>query len=236
MMTKILACNQKMYLTHDEANNLAESMKSLNTNGIKLIVCPSFLNFDVFKDYTLGAQDAYFEDKGAYTGEVSAYDLSLRNIKYVIVGHSERRIYDTDEIVNKKMMAVLRNGMIPILCIGETKIENELKKTPEVLKRQLTKAFKNINLDSYQEVLVAYEPRYLIGTGAAAEKSVIEDTVLYIKKVLENLGINNYKVLYGGGVNKNNIDQTKTDLIDGYLIGGSSTKYNELKDIIECIK
>ena len=184
-MEKVLVCNHKMYLTHDEAYNLAVSMNQLDTDGVNLIVCPSFLNFDVFNNYTLGAQNAHYEDKGPYTGEVSAYELSLMNIKYVIVGHSERRDYDTDEIINQKMKAVLRNGMTPILCIGETRTENSMMKTPEVLKRQLTKAFKDIKLESYQEVLIAYEPRFLIGSKKSAPKDIIEDTTIYIKKVLE---------------------------------------------------
>ena len=235
-MEKILICNHKMYLTHDEAYNLAADMKTLDTNDAHLVVCPSFLNFDLFNDYELGAQDAYYEDKGPYTGEVSAYDLSLRKIEYVIVGHSERREIDTDEIINKKIKAVLNNGMTPILCIGETKIEKELMKTPEVLKRQLTKAFKDIALEPYQQVFIAYEPRFLISGNKAINKDEIEDVILYIKKVLEMLNIANYKILYGGGVNKENINNIKSNLVDGYLIGGASTNFVELKNILECIK
>ena len=95
-MKKILVCNQKMFLTYDEAVALKKEMDDVDFSKVDLIACPSYLNLDVFKNYNLGAQNCFYEDKGAYTGEVSAYDLSFKNVRYVIIGHYERRCYDSD--------------------------------------------------------------------------------------------------------------------------------------------
>lgn len=232
-MKKVLVCNQKMYLTYDEAKILRKGLSTINTDKIDLIIAPSYLNYEVFKDYTLSAQNVFYEDQGPYTGEVSAYDLSLRGIKYSLVGHSERRIFDTDEIINKKINALFRNSMIPILCIGETKIEKEMHKTSEVLKKQLTKALKDINYD-YDMIYIAYEPRFLIGGKNALSKEEIIDIFKYIKKILFNLGIDKYKLLYGGAITSNNINNLNSDMIDGYLLGSSCVDIEELKNIIKC--
>lgn len=235
-MKKILICNQKMYLTHDEATLLREKMDILDISNLELIVCPSYLNFDVFKNYELGAQNAFYEDKGAYTGEISAYDLSLRKIKYVLVGHSERRIYDDDKIVGLKVKAILRNSMTPILCIGETKLDRELRRTPEVLKKQLEIALNDVKLDDTQELYIAYEPRYLIGGKKALSKAEIIDTINYIRKIINYMKIKNYKLLYGGAITSDNINDVINDNVDGYLLGNSCVSFNELKEIIKCIK
>ena len=131
-MNKLVVCNQKMFLTYDEASMLKKQMDEVDFFSVNLIVCPSILNLDIFKNYTIGSQDCFYEDKGAYTGEVSAYDLSFKNVKYVIIGHSDRRKYDNDKEINLKVKAALRNGITPILCIGETKIDKELIRTSEV--------------------------------------------------------------------------------------------------------
>lgn len=233
---KTLICNQKMYLTKDESENLRKAYDNIDFNGIELVVCPSYVNFDIFKGYVLGAQNCFYEDRGAYTGEVSAYDLSLRGIKYSIIGHSERRKYDTDEIINLKVKACLKHAITPIICIGETRLENEMRKTSEVLKRQITKALDNISLDKLDEIIIAYEPVHKIGTGSSLKKEEIEDTATYIRKVLEELKIDNYKLLYGGSVSKDNIEDISTEMIDGYLLGGASVKEEELKNIVKCIK
>lgn len=233
---KTLVCNHKMYLTHDEAIMLKEDMKSIDLKDIQFIVCPSYLNFDVFNNNTLGSQDAFYEDKGAYTGKISAYDLSLRGIKYAIVGHSDQRLYDTDEVINLKVRALLRNSMTPIFCIGETKIDSELRRTSEVLKRQIIKGLKDVKLDTNQEIIVAYEPRFLIGSKKTLSKEDIEDTLKYIRKILESINITNYKLLYGAGINSKNINLIKSNMCDGYLLGSSSCDINELKIIVNSVK
>lgn len=234
-MKKILVCNHKMFLTHDEAVGLRNNMDDIDFRDIKLIVCPSYLNFDVFKSYDLGAQNCHYENRGAYTGEISAYDLSLRGIKYVLVGHSERRKYDTEVDINNKVSAILRNNMIPILCIGETKIDKELRRTSEVLKKQLLTAIDKIDFQNENEIIVAYEPVWAIGSNKYLSKEEIEDILEYIKKLLIQNNVLNYKLLYGGSINDKNIKEILSDKVDGYLIGNSSVDKDLLNNIVKCI-
>ena len=235
-MNKLVVCNQKMFLTYDEASMLKKQMDEVDFFSVNLIVCPSILNLDIFKNYTIGSQDCFYEDKGAYTGEVSAYDLSFKNVKYVIIGHSDRRKYDNDKEINLKVKAALRNGITPILCIGETKIDKELIRTSEVLKKQLYKALEGILLDSKEKIIIAYEPVWAIGGEKTVSKEVIEDTFKYIEKLLKEKNIYNYKLIYGGSITSKNIKNILSDKIDGYLLGLSSVNIDELKKIIKCIK
>lgn len=233
---KTIICNHKMYLTYDEAKRLKEEMSLIDLSNIELILCPSYLNFNIFKDYKLGSQDSFYIDKGPYTAEVSSYDLSLRGIKYSLVGHKDRRKYDDDKVINLKIKSLLKNSMTPILCIGESKLDKELMRTPEVLKKQLEKALNGIYLEEYQTIYIAYEPSYLIGLDNALSVDKIIDTLDYIKKIVDFIGIKNYKLLYGGAVNSSNIKELLSDKIDGYLLGKSSVDINELEKIIKCIK
>lgn len=233
---KTIICNHKMYLTYDEAKRLKEEMSLIDLSNIELILCPSYLNFNIFKDYKLGSQDSFYIDKGPYTAEVSSYDLSLRGIKYSLVGHKDRRKYDDDKVINLKIKSLLKNSMTPILCIGESKLDKELVRTPEVLKKQLEKALNDIYLEEYQTIYIAYEPSYLIGLDNALSVDKIIDTLDYIKKIVDFIGIKNYKLLYGGAVNSSNIKELLNDKIDGYLLGKSSVDINELEKIIKCIK
>lgn len=235
-MKKILICNQKMYLTKDEAINLSYDYNTIDFSNVELIVCPNYLNFEYFSDYKLGAQNCFYEDKGSYTGEVSPYDLHLRGIKYAILGHSERRMYDTNEIINLKVKACVRNSIIPIICIGESKIEKELLKTSSVLKKQITTALSGVDLTDDYPVLIAYEPVYKIGSSSPLSKEEIEDTFKYIKKILDDMKIPNYKLLYGGSVKGENVKHILSDEIDGYLVGASCINASELNTIIKCIK
>lgn len=235
-MKKILICNHKMFLTHDEAILLRNSMDDIDFSEVDLIICPSFLNFDVFENYKLGAQNCHYANNGAYTGEISAYDLSLRNIKYVIVGHSERRKYDTDSEINLKIASTLKNNMTPILCIGESKMDRDLRRTTNVLKKQLFTAVDKLEMNKDQELIVAYEPVWAIGGDTSLSKEEMEDALIYIRKLLEQKNILNYKLLYGGSVNSNNIESILSDKVDGYLLGNSSINENELGVIVKCIK
>ncbi len=235
-MKKLLICNHKMFLTYDEAVILNQKMSEIDFSMIDLIICPSYLNFDVFKEYKLGAQDAFYEKSGAYTGEISSYDLSLRGIKYSIVGHFERRKYDTNNTINLKVKALLKNMMTPILCIGETMMDKELRRTSEVIKKQLYSALNDIKLEDNEQIIIAYEPVWAIGNGNNLSKNEIEDVLKYIRKLLKQREISNYKLLYGGSINKNNIKNILTDEADGYLIGNSSVNVEELLYISKCIK
>lgn len=235
-MKKMIVCNHKMFLTRDEAQVLNQKMEKEDYSNTNLIICPNLLNLDLFKNYNLGAQDAFYEDKGAYTGEVSAYALSLVGVKYVIVGHAEKRFSDSNEIINKKIKAILRNSMTPILCVGETKMDKELRRTSEVIKKQLQIALSNVELEPYQEVVIAYEPNWIIGGNQSLSKLEIEDALKYIRKLLKQNNIFNYKLLYGGSITTQNIKNILSDEVDGYLLGNSSVNIEDLNYIIKCIK
>lgn len=235
-MSKILVCNQKMFLTEDEANLLKNEMDIINFDDIELIVCPNYLNMQLFSNYKLCSQDCYHEDKGAFTSRISAYDLSLRGVKYSLVGHSDIRDKETDKEINLKVKALLRNSMTPILCIGETKYDKELMKTSFVLRKELIGALKDVKLDLGQTIYIAYEPRYLISGRNVLNKKDIIDIFIYIKKILRDLGIDNYKLLYGAAINSENIKDLVCDEIDGFLLGASSVSISELKSILKCLK
>ena len=161
--------------------------------------------------------------------------MSLRGIKYVLVGHSERRKYDTEVDINNKVSAILKNNMTPILCIGETKIDKELRRTSEVLKKQLLTAIDKIDFQNENEIIVAYEPVWAIGSNQYLSKEEIEDTLEYIKKLLIQNNVLNYKLLYGGSINDKNIKEILSDKVDGYLIGNTSVDKVLLNNIVKCI-
>lgn len=234
-MKKIVILNHKMFLTKDEAKLLKTKMDNLEYNNLDLIVCPSYINIDVFNNYDIAAQDCFYEDTGAYTGFISSYQLSLLGVKYSLVGHSERRLFDTDNIINKKIKSLLKNCMVPILCIGDTKEEKEMMKTSEVLKRQLKKALMGINFSSLDNIIIAYEPSFLIGGKNTLKKEEINEIILYIKKLLIDFKVPNFKVVYGASIDNKTINNIKDCDVDGFLIGSSSANYEELKEIIKCI-
>ena len=231
-MNKIIVCNHKMFLSRKDCLELKKNLDNLDINEIDLIICPNYLNFDIFSGYQLGAQDAFYAQDGAYTSKISASNLSEIGIKYSIVGHSYMRRFDTDDIVNLKVKAILDNNMITILCIGE---EDENRKSWEsTISKQLKDGLKGIDKNS--KVIIAYEPIWTIGTGKIIDSSRLEESVNYIKKLLSELEINNYKILYGGSVTSSNISEISSNLVDGYLLGKSSASVNELLNIIKCIK
>lgn len=227
-MKKIIMANLKMNLNNDEMKNYKQVLESSGIDG--LIICPSYLFLSDMKSdkYDLCSQNGYAVDKGAFTGEISFYQLNSLGIKYSLVGHSERRhvFKETDEDMNMKLQSCIKNNIIPILCIGETKEERENNKTKEVLENQLNIALKDINLTN---INIAYEPVWAIGTGLIPTMDEINNTHLHIKKVLkESLNIDS-KVLYGGSVNLSNIsDITALSNVDGVLIGGASNDPNNL--------
>lgn len=234
-MKKMLICNQKMFLTHDEALMLKNNLDALNIESNDFILCPSYLNFDIFKGYNIGAQNCFYEDTGAYTGEISAYQLHLNGIKYCLLGHLERRNKESLHEINLKIKACFRNSITPVLCIGETKLDKEMRRVYESIKKQLITILKGINLSYAERIIIAYEPEWA-NDKCIIEKETLEDTILFIKKVLSDLKIENYKLLYGGGITSNNIENVLTDSVDGYLIGSASTDIHEIKEIVKCIK
>jgi triosephosphate isomerase (TIM) len=239
----MIAGNWKMNTSLDEAVKLVKTMlPGLDKlKGVEKVVCPPFISLDAVRNILkgstvkLGAQNLFYEEKGAYTGEVSPLMLS-KLCEYVIIGHSERRQYfgETDEIVNKKMKAAVKNGLIPIMCVGEKLEENEAGKTESVLKRQVT-ACSDHEYFTHGAV-IAYEPIWAIGTGRAATAAQAEQTIAFIRRLVTEQqggdigGV--VRILYGGSVTAANIAEfMKERDIDGALVGGASLKADDFVSI-----
>jgi triosephosphate isomerase len=244
MRVPLIAGNWKMNTTVDEATALVGKMiEALDKiENVEKVFCPPFVSLaavaEIVKDSSikLGAQNMHFEDKGAYTGEVSP--LMLAGLcKFVIIGHSERRQYfnETDEIINKKLKAALRYEIKPILCIGEKLEENEAGMTEEVVSHQLESALTDVFNPS--GTVIAYEPVWAIGSGRSANSEQANKTInlirqrvadLYDKAVAQNI-----RILYGGSVTDENIAEfIKQTEIDGALVGGASLKAEQFINIV----
>ncbi len=188
----------------------------------------------------VGAENLHFEDKGAFTGEISADMLKEMAVEYVIIGHSERRQYfaETDETVNKKHLKALEKGLLPIVCVGETLTEREQGITEDLMRKQTKIAFLNVTKEDALKSIIAYEPVWAIGTGMTATKEqadevcgIIRDT---IAKLYDNETAEAIRILYGGSMNaKNAKELLEMPNIDGGLIGGASLKAEDFNIIIE---
>lgn len=224
---KILAANFKMNLTLNEINEYIDKIKDIDNKNIVFIPSNIYIPYFLNKKFSVGVQDAYYLDNGAFTGEVSAKQISSLGVNYAIIGHSERRMYfnETNDILNKKILSCESNGLKVIYCIGETKEERESNKTKEVLLKQLDEGLKGAS-----EVIIAYEPRWAIGTNVTPTNEEIEDIISFIKSKY------NYKVLYGGSTNDKNIASLNTiSNVDGFLVGGASLDYDKFKKMIEIV-
>jgi triosephosphate isomerase (TIM) len=245
MRLPIIAGNWKMNTTVDQAVSLVQDMLSKldKIDGVEKVICPPFVSLTTIKkllagsSVKLGAQNLYFEEKGAYTGEISP--LMLAGLcDYAILGHSERRQYfaETDETVNRKVKAAIKAGFTPILCVGETLAQNEAGKTEEVVTRQVKGALAEIN--SPHHLVMAYEPIWAIGTGKAATAKQANLTIGLIRHVLSQLygepAAQAIRIQYGGSVTGANIAEfISQSEIDGALVGGASLKAAEFISIVE---
>ncbi len=184
------------------------------------------------KKCEIGVQNVGFADFGEFTGEISAKMLEDTKAKFCLVGHSERRhkFGETNEVVNQKLLSLQKTKTKAILCVGETKEEFEQKKTKKVLKTQLEKCLKNVGV---KNLIVAYEPVWAIGTGLTPTAKIVEDTILYVKKVLNQIfGENEILVLYGGSVKPENANALlKSKAVDGALVGGASLDAKKFVEI-----
>lgn len=224
----IVALNNKSNLTREEYKEYLKKIEEIDFRG-KLILCPTFINLSVETSVLLGSQNVSPYDDGAHTGEISAKQLSSINIKYAIVGHSERRSFETEEEIYNKIKKLLQNGMVPILCIGERKIDREKDSTKAVLGNQLASVVNYLAENERSNVIIAYEPVWSIGTGEIPTNEEIKEVITFIKNKLPN-----NKVLYGGSANEENIDELKKiEEIDGYLVGGLSLKPDKLKVFLD---
>lgn len=245
MRIPLIAGNWKMNTTVGEAVKLVNDMKPLldPVNNVEKVVCPPFVSLAAVRDalkgssVKVGAQNMYFKEKGAFTGEVSPIMLSDL-CEYVILGHSERRQYfgETNEIVNKKIQAALEARLKPILCVGESLTEYESGKTEAVVTDHVTGSLKDI--PESNNLVIAYEPVWAIGTGKAATGEQANKIIGLVRKIVANLYDNifaqNIRILYGGSVIGDNIDEfIGQKEIDGGLVGGASLKVDQFVNIIK---
>ncbi len=249
MRKKVIAGNWKMHYDLSESQNLISKLTS-GLSGKKyncdVIICPPFTSLSeassLIKDtpVKLGAQNMYFQESGAYTGEISAKMLKSVGCEYVILGHSERRTIfkESDGLINEKIKAALKAGLKPIFCIGETLEERENGKEKEVLKRQLSGGLDEISLDEMKQIIIAYEPVWAIGTGRTATPAQAEEMHDYIRNYIQDdfntETAENLIIQYGGSVKPDNARELLSQQnIDGALVGGACLKADSFIGIIE---
>ena len=246
MRKKVIAGNWKMNMLPNETIEYIENLSKLVKNSEnEVILCVPYV--DLFyalliaqnTNIKIGAQNMHFEEKGAYTGEVSAKMLKSINVEYVIIGHSERRQYfaETDETVNKKVKAAFENGLKPIVCVGETLEEREEGKTADKITMQTELALKDLTPEQVQNTIIAYEPIWAIGTGKTATSEDANNSIKEIrKKIAEIYGQNIAQrviIQYGGSVKSKNAKELfNMSDIDGGLVGGASLDPQEFSKIV----
>ena len=238
MRKKIIAGNWKMNKTPKEALELIEMLKSkVDTDKADVVFCVPYIDLipasDALKgtNISLGAQNMFYEENGAYTGEISPSMLKEVGVKYVIIGHSERRSYfaETDEMINKKIKKALEHDLIPILCVGESLDQREEGIFIEFIRTQIKKAFLGISSEQAKKVVIAYEPIWAIGTGKTASNEQAEEICHIIRQAISEIYSKEVadviRIQYGGSVNeKNASDLFAMPSIDGGLVGGASLK------------
>jgi len=230
MASKYCVANWKMNFNRQQGREFVSRLnsKDLNNGQSQIILCASFTSLFSMVDactksaISVGAQNIYFEDSGAYTGEISAQMLNETGVNFVILGHSERRhvFGETDEMIHAKMVQSIKNGLTPILCIGEKLSARESGNTNQVLRAQLVAGL----VDVTGEYIIAYEPVWAIGTGMSATSEMVAETHASIRNILVDLDVSkNVSLLYGGSVSPQNAsDLAAVENVDGFLIGGAS--------------
>ena len=245
MRKPIIAGNWKMHKTIAEALEFVSDIKDrVNNEKVEAVICAPFTLLKDLKEATkgtsikIGAQNMHFEEKGAFTGEISPLMLKELDMDYVIIGHSERRQYfnETNETVNKKVLKALEVGIDPILCVGETLEEREAGNTKDVCKVQVEKALENVSKEDIAKVVIAYEPIWAIGTGKTATSEDANDVIAYIRQVVANLYkdlANEVRIQYGGSVKPSNVGEIMNQSdIDGALVGGASLEANDYIQLV----
>ena len=252
MRKPIIAGNWKLNKTVEESVTLVEDIKVkiMDTDKAQMptvIVCPVFTSIKSVDDILeagqgiqLGAQDCYYKDSGAFTGEVSVPMLKDVGAEYVIIGHSERRQYfgETDETINLKAKAVLSHGLLPIICCGETLEQRESGQTDEIVKNQITADLKDLTEEQVAKSVIAYEPIWAIGTGKTCESAEANRVIQVIRSTVAEVSgkdaADKVRILYGGSVKPSTIEeQMGQSDIDGALVGGASLK---AEDFVQLVK
>jgi triosephosphate isomerase len=248
MRKKILAANWKMNLTHSEAESYLHSFVNeiRDFSDVDVVIIPPFtaipaalMASERMQTIRIGAQNMHWEKSGAFTGEISATMLRALYVRYVILGHSERRSLfgETDEIVNRKVKAALEAGLRPIFCIGESLHERDSDQVKQVLERQVRKGLEGVSSHDLTEVVLAYEPCWAIGTGRTATPAQAEEAHAFIRSVLAALSdgatADRIRIQYGGSVKPDNVELLMREKnIDGLLVGGASLDPRSFAQII----
>lgn len=237
-----------MFKTINESIEMVNLLKRavVDINDLEIVICPPFTSLSDVRELImdtnikLGAQDCYWEKEGAFTGEISVSMLKSAGCEYVIVGHSERRQFfgDTNETVNKKAKAALKEGLKPIVCVGEKLSDRQAGKTFDVVKDHVTNSLSGITGEEMLKAVIAYEPVWAIGTGVNATKDEAEEVHKYIRELLKKMyGVEisgSVRIQYGGSVKPDNIRELISEEdVDGALVGGASLKADSFAQIIK---
>ncbi len=248
MRNIVVAGNWKMNTHREEATSLIDGVlrEAGNFGGVDVVLFPPYLFLDMAvqkcrkSGIGVGAQNAFYKKRGAYTGEISPVMLRDIGCDYVILGHSERRHYfdETNAIINKKMKSCLEAGLTPVLCIGETLTQRQQGKTFDILNDQIVYGLEGIDGSFIKKTIIAYEPVWAIGTGISASITKAQEAHEYIRKTIESFtdteAAGQIRILYGGSVNtKNARELLEEDDIDGALVGGASLKPESFCEIVK---
>ena len=251
MRKPFVAGNWKMNLTRAQAVDLAAALvaKAPTFSQADVAVIPAFVHLDAVakslqgSPIALGAQDAYFEKNGAFTGEISTAMLADLGVSYVLVGHSERRhvLGESDALCNKKLHAILAAGLTAILCVGEKIEERQANQTFDVCRTQLTEGLKGIDPSKASQLVIAYEPVWAIGTGLTASKEQAQEVHAFLReqlaKILDPAAARSIRIQYGGSVKASNAAELLAQPdVDGALVGGASLKADEFAAIVTSAK
>ena len=239
MINKYIIANLKMNMF---TTQISEYLKIISDKMFvsNLIICPTSIYIPYFLNhsYEVGLQNIYYENDGPFTGEISPKQASSLGIKYAIIGHSDRRSMGEDNlIINKKIKKALENSIKVILCVGETYEEREMLKTDKILKTQILSGLRGVDKKYFNNILIAYEPVWAVGTNKLPNKKEISSCITFIKNIcktnLEGIPF----ILYGGSINEKNIKElNKIENVDGFLIGNSSCDAEKLIKIIDIIE
>ncbi|MCP4672006.1 MAG: triose-phosphate isomerase [Desulfobacula sp.] len=246
--TPLIAGNWKMYKTGPQAVETALDLEKLclDVTGVEVMIAPTYLSLPLVattlrdSNIKVGVQNLYFEEQGAFTGEISAQMTKAAGAEYAIIGHSERRQYfgETDLTVSKKIKAAIQSNLNPVLCIGETEAQRDAQKTFSILDKQVSNGLKGLSSDELENLVLAYEPVWAIGTGKTASADQVDEVHQYLRSLLEKLFSKNFssktRILYGGSVNPDNVKKLMGIRdVDGALVGGASLDAEKFINIIK---
>lgn len=248
MRRPLMAGNWKMHKNIPEAIAMVKELKPLisDVKDVDVLICPVFTaiyplaNEVKGSNIQIGAQNVYWEPKGAFTGEIAVSMLSDAGCSFVIIGHSERRQYfaETDETVNKRTKSTLNANLIPIVCVGETLQERESDNTFKVIEKQVREGIKNFSKEEAEKIVIAYEPVWAIGTGKTATPQQAQDVHEFIRKIYSEMYgsdiADKVRILYGGSVKPDNVSELmKQKDIDGGLVGGASLEASSFAKLVK---